>query len=209
VAKTGSNERRPVLPAPRWSARLPILGLVLGGLAATPLPAQPAHPRRITQPPPPAFEFCLSAVYTSYEEDVDLDDEVGFGGRFGYLFTPRHEIEVVMNSTWTNDVFFPGIDVFTFNFQTAYVHNFTAKDVVPYLTAGIGWFTTDDESLGHETDFALGLGGGVRFFMGNAAYLRLEYRFTQFEGDLPVYADGFDVSVSEIGLGLGWRFPVH
>jgi hypothetical protein len=209
VAKTGSNERRSVRPGSRWIARLPIPGLALGWLLATPLFAQSAHPRRITQPPPPAFEFCLSAVYTSYEEDVDLDDEVGFGARFGYLFTPRHEIEFVMNSTWTNDVVFPGIDVFTFNFQTAYVHNFTSKDVVPYLTAGIGWFTTDDESLGHETDFALGLGGGIRFFMGHVAYLRIEYRFTQFEGDLPVYANGVDVSVSEIGFGLGWRFPIR
>ena len=204
----GSNERRRVGPAARRLARLPILGFGLGWLLTTPLLAQSAHPRRITQPPPPAFEFCLSAVYTSYEEDVDLDDEVGFGARFGYLFTPRHEIELVMNSTWTNDVLFPSIDVFTFNFQTAYVHNFATRKVVPYLTAGIGWFTTDDESLGHETDFALGLGGGVRFFMGQVAYLRIEYRFTQFEGDLPVYADGVDVSVSEMGFGLGWRFPI-
>jgi len=163
----------------------------------------------MVQPPPPAWEFFVAAVYTDYEEYVDLDDEVGFGTRFGYQFTPRHEIELMMNWTWTNDVFFPDLDVVTFNFQTSYVHNFTAKGVVPYLTAGIGFFTTDDESLGSETDFALGLGGGVRFFLGKTAYVRIEYRFTQFEGDLPVYVDGLDVGVSELAFGVGWSFTIR
>jgi len=188
--------------------RIAIVWLLLVGLAEAPVLAQSTRPRRLPQPAP-AWEIFLAAVHTDYEEEVDLDDEFGFGTRFGYLFTPRNEIELLMNYTWTNDVFFPDLDVATFNFQTSYVHNFTAKGVVPYLTAGIGLFTTDDEALGSETDFALGLGGGVRFPLGKAAYIRIEYRFTRFEGDLPVYAEGVDVSVSELGFGVGWRFPIH
>ena len=190
-------------------ARFAILCLVLSGLAAAPALAQSSRPRRIPPTPTPAWELNFNLVFTDYERDVDLDDEIGFGARFGYLITPAHEVEFLMNFVSTNDVVFPDLDVDTTNFQTAYVFNFTSSGVVPYLTIGVGLFTTDDESLGTETDLALGLGGGVRFFLGRVAYARIEYRYTQFEGDGEVYVDGLDVSVNELGFGVGWRFPIH
>jgi hypothetical protein len=116
----------------------------------------------------------FNLVFTDYEEDVELDDELGFGARFGYLFTPAHEVEFLINFVATDDVFFPDLEVDTTHFQTAYVYNFTASGVVPYLTVGLGLFTTDDEALGTETDLALGLGGGVRFFVNRAVYARIE-----------------------------------
>lgn len=191
-------------------ARFAIVCLLLGGLAATPSLAQSSRPRRTPPPKPaPAWELNFNLVLTDYERDVDLDDEFGFGTRFGYLFTPAHEIEFLMNFVSTDDVVFPDLDVDTVNLQTAYVFNFTSSGVVPYLTVGLGLLTTDDEALGTETDFALGLGGGVRFFLGREAYVRVEYRYTQFEGDGEVYVNGLDVGVKELGFGVGWRFPIR
>jgi len=192
----------------RW--RPALLALLLHGLAATPCLAETSRPRRLSPPQPPrAWELFFALVHTDFERDVELDDEFGFGARFGYLFSPSHEVEFMMNFVDTNDAVFPGIDVSTSNLQAAYVFNFTKSGVVPYLTAGIGLFSTDDVALGTETDLAIGLGGGVRFFLGPAAYVRLEYRYTQFEGDGEVYVNGLEVSVNELGFGVGWRFPIR
>jgi opacity protein-like surface antigen len=93
-------------------------------------------------------------------------------------------------------------------FQFAYVFNFTRQGVVPYVTAGLGLVTVDDESLGDETNAVLGLGGGVRFFLGPAFFTRFELRFNQFEGDGQVFAEGLGITARELVFGVGWRFGV-
>jgi opacity protein-like surface antigen len=188
---------------------LAVLGVLACAFAAPAALAQPSHPRRMKPAPVPAFETTFGLVYTVYDEEVDLDDELGFAARFGYLFNPTNEIEFLFNFVSTDDTLFPQIDVDTFNFQTAYVHNFNARGAVPYLTAGLGFFTTEDQSLGSETDFVLGLGAGIRLLIGRAAFARFEYRYNMFEGDLPVYANGVDVSVNEFLFGFGWRIPLR
>jgi outer membrane protein with beta-barrel domain len=170
---------------------------------ATPAAAQPRHAR---QGPIRGYEFSPYLVFVDFEEELDLDDEIGAGFRFGYLYNPYNEIEFLVEGVSTNDTIDPFIDVDVTTFQFAYVHNFTRKDVVPYFTAGLGFIHTEDAVLGDETDPALALGLGIRFFLGRSLFARFEGRGHFFEGDLPVFAEGNDVVIREFAFGIGWRF---
>jgi opacity protein-like surface antigen len=186
-----------------------LLPLLIAALALPLLvPPADAAPRRYGRGAASGrgFEISPYLVFTDFEEAVEIDEEIGVGIRFGYLGTPHHEFEFMVNGVDTDDEFFPGIQVDVTHFQFAYVYNFTRRGVVPYVTAGLGFVTVDDEALGDETNAVLGLGAGVRFFLGPAFFARFEYRHNQFEGDGPVFADGFEVSFRELLFGVGWRF---
>jgi len=145
---------------------------------------------------------------------MQLKDDTGAGFRFGYLFNPHHEIEFMYNGVTADDsdqVNFPGEKADISNLQVSYVYNFTPHGVVPYLTAGIGALVADDSSpfLGSETDSVVGLGGGVRFFLGRVAYARFELRGNYFDGSGNVFINGDHYSFTETSFGFGWRFPVR
>ncbi len=180
------------------------LGLLLSVSLASPVLAQYSRPSR--QPYQHGYEFSPYLTFNQFQDKALLDDELGVGVRFGYLYTPHHEIEFLLNSVSTNDSIDPSINVDVTDFQVAYVYNFTKKDVVPYLTAGVGFVHTKDDFLGSETNGALGLGAGIRFFMGRAFYARFEYRKNFFEGSGDVYADNENFVNSQFAFGVGWRF---
>jgi opacity protein-like surface antigen len=185
---------------------LPVLiAIAFLPLAASPAFAQPSRPsraRKYTR----GFELNPYFTFTDFDRKSAIDDEFGIGFRYGYLYTPHHEIEFMLNAVATDDVFDPSEDVDATNFQVAYVYNFTKKDVVPYVTVGIGFLSTDDAFLGDEIDPVLGLGAGVRFFMGRNVYARFEWRVNSFEGDLPVFADNESFTFREVAFGIGWRY---
>ena len=176
------------------------------------VPAAHAVPRRYGAPGfREGYEFTVSLNFTSFENKMELNDESGAGVRFGYLFNPNHEIEFLYNGVTADDASFIGETAKIANMQVAYVYNFTAHGVVPYFTAGLGWVRFDDSSpfLGSETDQVLGLGGGVRLFLGRVAYARFEVRGNFFEGDDRVFASGESFTFTETSFGFGWRFPVR
>ena len=162
------------------------------------------------------FELNGYLTYFNFEKSTDLDDDTGVGFRFGYLYNPQQEVEFLIDSVSTTGAIrdstgaIIGIaDDNITHFQTAYVFNFTSHDVVPYLTAGVGFLSTDDSDLGTETDLTFGLGGGVRFFLGRVLYARVEARQNFFSGNLPVFQDSESFSFQEISFGVGWRFPTR
>jgi opacity protein-like surface antigen len=182
-----------------------IATIVASGLLSPPLEAQPRRrPARVAVER--AFEVNPYFTSTDFETDLDLDDEFGAGVRLGYLFTPHHEIEFLLNGVDTNDTVFPDVDVEVTNLQMAYVFNFTSGGFVPYVTAGLGILHTDDASLGEETNQVLGLGAGARFFLGRSLYARFEWRSNSFRGDGVVFAFDEEVTVREVAFGVGWRF---
>ncbi len=186
--------------------RTALILIALLGLAPLTVRDSAAARRRT---PPRAFEIYTSLDYTEFDDDTFIDDEVGVGIRFGYLFTPQHELEFLINGVSTEDVDFPTFGVDVTNFQAAYLFNFRKRGVVPYVTAGLGFVHTDDDLIANdETNLVLGLGAGVRFFMGRVLHARFEYRYNQFEGDGPVYADGESIAFRELSFGIGWRFPL-
>jgi len=162
------------------------------------------------------FELNGYLTYFNFEKKTDLDDDTGVGFRFGYLYNPQQEVEFLIDSVSTTGAIrdstgaIIGIaDDNITHFQTAYVFNFTSHDVVPYLTAGVGFLSTDDSALGTETDLTFGLGGGVRFFLGRVLYARVEARQNFFSGNLPVFSDSESFSFQEVSFGVGWRFPTR
>jgi len=195
-----------------------ILLVVPLALAVLLISVDPACAQSRRRPKPKPFEegfgFSTMFVYTSFESIVAIDDYVGFSGRFGYYFTPHHELESLFNwgSTEGNVIIggvpsnvYAGID--TFHFQFAYNYNFRPSGVVPYLTAGLGFLDIYDDSTGSETDLTLGAGAGIRFFVNPVFNFRLEYRFNRFEGDGRVFVRGEDFDFNEFSFGVGWRFP--
>jgi len=163
------------------------------------------------------FELNGYLTYFNFEKSTDLDDDTGVGFRFGYLYNPQQEVEFLIDSISTTGAI---RDIITHqiiaiaddnitHFQVAYVFNFTSHDVVPYITAGVGFLSTDDSVLGTETDLTFGLGGGVRFFLGRVLYARVEGRQNFFSGNQPVFLDGESLSFQEVSFGVGWRFPTR
>ncbi len=181
------------------------------------VPSAWAAPRRYAGGFHRGFELNGYFTYYNFGSKTDLDDDFGAGFRFGYLYNPQQEIEFMINGVSTTGTLrdssgkplpFKSNDDIT-HFQTAYVFNFTSHDVVPYLTAGVGFLSTDDSAFGTETDLTFGLGGGVRFFLGRVVFARFEVRQNFFEGNLPVYLDGESFSFQEVSFGIGWRFPTR
>ena len=192
----------------RMTRLIPILiaGIALPLLAT----AADAAPRRYARraASQQGFEFSPYFTFTDFVEEVEIDEALGAGFRFGYLGTPHHEFEFLLNDVTTDDEVFPGVGIQVTQFQFAYVYNVTRQGVIPYLTAGIGFVTVDDESLGDETNAVLGLGGGLKLFLGPAFFARFELRHNQFEGDGQVFAQDLDVSFRELLFGVGWRFGI-
>jgi len=155
------------------------------------------------------FELSTYLTQTDFDSKSELDDDIGVGFRFGYLFTAQHEVEFLYNAVDAQDQFLPQNEVNMAHFQVAYVYNFTSKDVIPYLTAGLGVVDWDDDFRGGESDSVIGLGAGIRFVAGEAFYLRLEARHNMFEGDEPVFLGGEDFTFNEFAFGVGWRFRTY
>jgi Outer membrane protein beta-barrel domain len=186
-----------------------LLVLAVVQLALPPAEAQyRARPRR-TYAFTRGYELGGYLTQTAFSRNAEIKDDLGFGFRFGYLYTPRQEIEFLANSIGTQDEFVPQIGVDVTHLQAAYVFNFTDKDVVPYVTAGVGFVFTSDESLGDESDLVQSVGGGVRFFMGPIGYFRIEARHNWFRGNGDVYARDTTFNFNEVAFGVGWRFPTR
>src|SRR5258706_4593432 len=153
------------------------------------------------------FELNPYLTFTDFDDKSEINDELGAGFRFGYLYNTSHEIEFLFNDVTTHDVLDPNQGVDVSQFQVAYVYNFTSHDIVPYVTAGLGFVHTDDQFLGTETDPVLGLGAGIRFFLGRVVYARFEARHNRFGGDGTVYLNNEGFTFNEYTFGIGWRFP--
>jgi Outer membrane protein beta-barrel domain len=169
---------------------------------------RPAPRRRFER----GYELTPYLTFNEFQSKTALDDDIGAGFRFGYLYTPHHEIEFLIDGVSTTGTVVDsssGLLIGTrddlTNYQVAYVYNFTKRDIIPYVTAGLGFLHTDDDVLGTETDGVLALGGGVRFFLGRSVYARFEVRDNAFRGDLPVYLHQ-DFHNRVYSAGIGWRF---
>lgn len=157
-----------------------------------------------------SWELGPYMVFTDFDQDTEIDEDLGFGFRFGYNFTPLHELEFAFDGVSTEDSVFGTIDVDVFKFQTNYTFNFNfqrRQQVVPYFTTGFGFMRFDVSAPGipsdDEVDMLFNLGGGVRFFIGPVFNIRLDFRFIFFEGDNQVLRD-IDYQNNEFSFGVGW-----
>jgi opacity protein-like surface antigen len=157
-----------------------------------------------------SWEFGPYLVFNDFDPDTEIKDEEGLGFRFGYNFTPVHELELLFDAVSTQDNVISEIDIDEWKFQTNYVANFNFsrnQPVVPYFTTGFGFvrYSIDDPVFGSddETDPAFNIGGGVRFFFGRTFNLRLDFRSIFYEGDNVILRD-IDFQNNEFSVGVGW-----
>ncbi|HEU5182060.1 MAG TPA: porin family protein [Candidatus Polarisedimenticolia bacterium] len=157
-----------------------------------------------------AWELNPYMVFTDFDRDTEIDEDLGVGFRFGYNFTPLHEMEFSFDGVSTEDSVVGQIDVDVFKFQSNYTFNFNFQrhqPVIPYFTTGLGFIRFDVSAPGipsdDEVDMLFNFGGGVRFFIGPVFNIRLDFRFIFFEGDNQVLRD-IDYQNNEFGFGVGW-----
>jgi hypothetical protein len=160
-----------------------------------------------------SWEFGPYLVATDYDSLTEINDDEGFGFRFGYNFTRLHQVEVFLDTVSTHDNVTGQIDVRTGELATNYVFNFNFQKhqpVVPYLTGGFGFirFSTSAPGAGSadELDPMFNFGGGVRFFLGRMFNIRLDFRSIFYHGGNDVLPY-IDYQNNEFSLGVGWVVP--
>jgi hypothetical protein len=159
-----------------------------------------------------SWEMGPFITFNDFDADTEIDDDSGFGFRFGYNFTAMHELEFSFDGVDTEDDVFGVVDVEVDKFMTSYLLNFVfsrRQQVIPFFTAGVGWIRIESSSFGFgsdsEVDQLFTLGGGVRFFTGRIFHIRLDARRIFFEGDNDVLA-GDDFTNTQLTAGVGWVF---
>jgi opacity protein-like surface antigen len=150
-----------------------------------------------------SFEVGLYVPYVSFDSDLPLDNDFGYGVRFGYKFVKGHEVEIGWNTIATEFDAGPfgSFDVDFSTLNLGYLYNWTkVKGCTPFVTGGLGSSKFDFDQGGSETDSMYYVGGGVRFYFTNNFNLRLEGDYQTVDGDN-------DTAGNWIGaVGVGWSF---
>jgi outer membrane protein OmpA-like peptidoglycan-associated protein/opacity protein-like surface antigen len=110
-------------------------------------------------------------------------DDVLFGVRFGYFFSPLISVEGSLQRLSTDSEFDAGlglkdVGVDNTSLRVNVLWNlFPDAAIRPFLTAGFGAERLDADKVGDSTDLGLNAGGGARFFIGDSFGIRLEGRY--------------------------------
>ena len=124
-----------------------------------------------------SFEVGIYSPYVSFDNNTLLDNDFGYGVRFGYKFVKGHEVEVGWNRVSTKaDLGSLGkFDVDVSTTYVGYLYNWTKpKSVTPFVTAGIGSTKFDLGGGFNDTNSSYYGGGGVRFYFTDNFNLRVE-----------------------------------
>lgn len=152
-------------------------------------------------------------------DQPELDDDVTFGGRYGYDFTKHWGIEgsVAFSPNSATDVPGSDIDMDILTLDVDAVWHFTPDArAVGYLMGGAGFITADldepirgtvrgkDVRIDDDSGFTLNGGVGVKFFVAEVFMIRVEARYRFVDALL----DRFDDSLNtvETTVGAGWIF---
>ena len=152
----------------------------------------------------------LTAV--NFDEESNIEDEIGLGFRFGIVFVRQHEMEFSADFIGTEDDFGGFFDVDLATFKAGYVFNIVPDGaIVPLLTVGGGFQNIeisedhgfDEFIVEEETDPLFYAGAGVRFFIGAVFNIRVDGQAVVVfpdEGDPDELLDGV------LNVGVGWAF---
>jgi hypothetical protein len=158
------------------------------------------------------FEVGPFLTIAHFDDESNIENDVGLGFRFGIVFVKQHELEFSVDFIATEDDFGGFFDVDLTTFKAGYVYNILPDGaVVPLLTAGLGFQTIEiSEDLGfdeflveEETDPLAYAGVGVRFFIGPVFNIRVDGQA------VAVFPDGGDqdnLVDAILNVGVGWVF---
>jgi OOP family OmpA-OmpF porin len=134
------------------------------------------HRNIMAQMEPGAFSIAPHIGWYIFDDDPDIDNAPIFGIGLGYNFTEHLGVEgifnyVKSNSETTND----DIDSYIYRLDGLY-HFRPDKQVVPYLAAGLGAITIDEDNTGSDTNTLFNYGGGIKAFITESLSFRGDIR---------------------------------
>jgi len=149
-----------------------------------------------------SFEVGVYVPYVSFDSKTNLDNDFGWGVRFGYKFVKGHEVEIGYNDVSSKvsvGSFSADVDVKTS--YVGYLYNWTkVKGCTPFVTGGLGSTKFDPNRGSGETDSSWYAGGGVRFYFTNNFNLRIEGDYQTVNGDRDTFNNWAGA------VGVGWSF---
>lgn len=201
---------------------------ILGLVAAVPLALQAQPAAAQVQSGSQELDVYVGALFGDDITDVrisgndlELDDDVTFGARYRYYFTPQWGIEVsggfspnTVKGLPTGDV---DLDLTTLDVDAVWNFNLSQDGRFGgYLLGGVGYAIADLDrnivgtvngqpvSIGDDDGFTLNAGLGFRYWATDQVVLSLEGRYRY----LDKVVDAFDDSLNtvETTLAVGWRF---
>lgn len=147
-----------------------------------------------------------------------LDDDVAYGLRYGFNFTPDWGLELSLGGTKTSVQGLPGrdIDLDLTTFDVDAIRHFNSGNrFVPYVVAGVGYVTADLDRpivgvangpvrIEDDNSFTLNAGVGAKYFVTDNFQLRLDARYRY----LDKVVDRLDDSLNtfETTFGVGFSF---
>lgn len=147
-----------------------------------------------------------------------LDDDVTYGLRYGYNFTPDWGLELSLGRTGTSVMDLPGrnvdLDLTTLDVD-AIRHFNSGNRFVPYVSAGVGYVTADLDRpivgvangpvrIEDDNGFTLNAGVGAKYYVTDNFLVRVDARYRY----LDKIVDRLDDSLNtfETTLGVGFKF---
>ena len=131
-----------------------------------------------------------------------------YGGRLGYFFSPKWNLEVSAQRLKTETEFallgVPNEDVHLTSYRLNLLYNFRAgEEFRPFLTAGIGKEIFRVDSFGESCDLGWNAGAGFRYFMSPHWNLRADGRYVSTKVGDQINERENNI---EATLGLGFVF---
>jgi outer membrane beta-barrel protein len=140
---------------------------------------------------------------------LNPDDDLLYGLRLGYFFSPHWSLELSGQQFSSKTQFDPALSTpdvdFDINsYRLNLLYNFRPEHKLrPFLTLGAGLEQTDVGSVLDESDAGYNVGGGLRWFLTNSFGLRLDGRYVS--TDVGGALDDRQQNV-ETTLGVLWAF---
>lgn len=122
------------------------------------------------------FEVSPFVGYYWFDSETNYDDDLVWGGRFGYLYNDNFEAEVALAAV--SSELGSGRDADLLQVQMDALYNFSGLGkLVPYVAAGAGLAHYDPESVSaEEYDLLIDYGVGARYFFTANLAARLDLR---------------------------------
>jgi outer membrane protein OmpA-like peptidoglycan-associated protein len=126
-----------------------------------------------------SWELGPYAGYGSLDDyaGADPDDDLLYGGRVGYFFTPAWSLEASYQQLST-ETELGNVDVDLDSTRLNLLYNFRqGQKLRPFLTGGLGIEGSEAQGGFDESDTGYNAGGGLRWFLGDSFGLRLDGRY--------------------------------
>jgi hypothetical protein len=132
-----------------------------------------------------SWEVAASVSNTSYSNESNIDDSLGFGLRAAYYFRAAHALEFAIEQATGDHTSLPGVEFDVLQYSFNYMHNYLLKrseTISPYIALGYGWLEADDGASSSDSS-VVRIGGGARFFVSPRFAIRLDALVFHWNGD--------------------------